>query len=38
MVSFIDEGRQAHRVEPICWQLPIAPVDPPRAEDGYSGR
>jgi len=25
MVSFIDEQREAHGVEPICGQLPIAP-------------
>ncbi|SOE01866.1 hypothetical protein SAMN05421508_1292 [Caenispirillum bisanense] len=25
MIAFIDEHRQAHGVEPICRQLPIAP-------------
>ena len=25
MVSFIDEHREAHGVEPICAELPIAP-------------
>jgi putative transposase len=25
MIGFIDDHRQAHGVEPICWVLPIAP-------------
>ena len=25
MVSFVDEHREEHGVEPICQQLPIAP-------------
>ncbi len=26
MVTFIDAHRVTHGVEPICWQLPIAPA------------
>ena len=45
MVSFVDEHREEHGVEPICQQLPIAPstyyeqkareADPSRSEQSH---
>ena len=37
MVSFIDTHREAYGVEPICQELPIAPLDLLRLQSARSG-